>query len=94
MTQLYTLQETAEMLRISHRTMQRLIAGGEIGGCRVGGQWRFTERQIKDYLRSAEQERTSASDGRYTLQPVEVGFAPSAIRAAKEMGQWPGREAS
>jgi excisionase family DNA binding protein len=38
---LYTVAEAAEALRISPRTVYRLIEAGEIGAVRIGKQWRI-----------------------------------------------------
>ena len=47
----FSLKEAAELLRISERTLHRLLEKGEILAARVGTQWRFTELDIDVYLR-------------------------------------------
>jgi excisionase family DNA binding protein len=48
------LQEAAELLDLSWRTMLRRVQAGEIRGLRVGHQWRIRRAEIDRYL--AEQE--------------------------------------
>ena len=47
----FSMKEAAELLRISERTLQRLLDKGEIHAARVGTQWRFTSLDIDVYLR-------------------------------------------
>ena len=44
------LHEVADFLRISHRSVQRLIASGELPAKRVGGVWRVTIGALEAYL--------------------------------------------
>jgi len=48
--QLLTLRETAELLRVSRRTLQRMIEGKKLPVFRVGGQWRVRESQLTKWL--------------------------------------------
>jgi excisionase family DNA binding protein len=41
MQEVLTLDETAALLRVSRRTMFRLLAAKEIPAFKVGGRWRF-----------------------------------------------------
>ena len=49
--EILTLQQAAEMLQISERTIQRMLKAGEIPGSQVGGQWRFDREQLRDMVR-------------------------------------------
>lgn len=42
----YTLAETAEILKVSPRTIFNMLAAKKITGFRVGKDWRFTEQEI------------------------------------------------
>jgi excisionase family DNA binding protein len=42
MKEILTLPEACELLRISRRTMFRLLASGEVPGVKLGGSWRFS----------------------------------------------------
>lgn len=45
-----TPDEAAEYLQISKRTVLDLARSGEIPGCKVGGRWRFSLRQLAHYV--------------------------------------------
>ena len=48
--QILTLREAAEYLRLSQRTLLRLLREGRIPGRKIGGQWRLTERRLTEYV--------------------------------------------
>jgi len=50
MEQLMTTEEVAEYLKVDVVTVRRLINRGELGGYRVGGEFRFTESDVENYL--------------------------------------------
>lgn len=50
METLFTLKEVAETLRVSEETIVRAVKRRELTGIKVGGQWRFTEEGVKEYL--------------------------------------------
>ena len=47
---LYTIEETAEMLGITTRTLQTYIKKGLIRAKKIGKRWRFTEQSINAYV--------------------------------------------
>ena len=49
--EILTLQQAAEMLQISERTIQRMLKKGEIPGSQVGGQWRFDRDLLRAMVR-------------------------------------------
>jgi excisionase family DNA binding protein len=51
---LFTLQEVADTMRVSQRTVRRLIKRGDLAAYKVGdrGQLRVKERDIEGYLES------------------------------------------
>jgi excisionase family DNA binding protein len=51
---LYTKKETAEMLRISPATLDKLVATGWIVSTKIGWQVRFTEKSFNDFIKSGE----------------------------------------
>lgn len=63
---LFTLQEVAETMRVSQRTVRRLIKRGDLAAYKVGdrGQLRVKERDIEGYLESQriQIELTKGSD--------------------------------
>ena len=50
-----TLQQAAEMLRMSNRTIQRLIHRKELPAFKVGGQWRFRESELAKWLQGLQE---------------------------------------
>ena len=53
-----TVEELAEMLKVSPRTVQRIVERKEITALRVGTKWRFRSEWIDEWLR----ENTSARE--------------------------------
>jgi PTS system nitrogen regulatory IIA component len=49
-----TLEQAAEMLQLSTRTIQRLVSKGGMPGRRIGGQWRFDRDQLREWVRGAD----------------------------------------
>lgn len=50
--ELFTLREAAQWLKVSERTVLRLIAAGKLRGRKVGRQWRFDETELRRYYDS------------------------------------------
>ena len=51
---LLTLNEAAELLQVSTRTLQRMIHSGEMPALKVGGQWRVREAQLRQWVENRE----------------------------------------
>lgn len=49
-TELYTLQETAEELKISNSKTYELLATGAIQGFKIGSTWRVTRKALDKYI--------------------------------------------
>ena len=47
---LITLEEAAEVLQISKRTLLRMIQKKEVPAFKVGGQWRIRESQFRKWI--------------------------------------------
>ena len=47
-----TVQEVADLMRVSSMTVYRLIKAGELGAVRVGRSYRVTEDDVDRYLAS------------------------------------------
>ncbi len=50
MTKLMTLKEIADYLRVTEKTVYRLLGQGEIPAVKVGHQWRFAKASIDEWL--------------------------------------------
>ena len=53
MTRLLTLNEAADALRVSVRTVQRLIASGQIRPVHIGRRTLVTEKELEAYCSAA-----------------------------------------
>lgn len=51
--ELLTLDEAKERLRVSRRTVERLIAAGQIRPTRIGRRTLVTERELEAYVAAA-----------------------------------------
>ena len=49
-TDILTVQELAEYLKLNEKTAYRLAAKGEIPGFKVGGSWRFNKVDIDKWI--------------------------------------------
>ena len=58
-----TLAETAQYLKVSEKTIQRLIGTDDIPCVRVGGQWRFIQSSLDHWLEARMQGRSSQKTG-------------------------------
>jgi excisionase family DNA binding protein len=50
---LYTIDEVAEVLKVSHSTVRRLIDSGHLKSVRIGGQIRIRQKDLDDYVASS-----------------------------------------
>lgn len=54
--ELLTIKQVEDRLKLSERTIFRLIKSGELNGFKVGREWRFEESDIDDYIRRQRQK--------------------------------------
>jgi excisionase family DNA binding protein len=71
---LLTLTETAEVLRLSTRTVREYLKRGEVGGKLIGNRWRFRRADLDALLENAPSVRTGCV--------VSLGAAALAIGCA------------
>lgn len=64
-----TTEEVLHYLRVTPRTIYRLIKAGDIPATRVGHQWRFRRSDLDEWLQSR-----SISHYRHPA-PIDVGSA-------------------
>lgn len=57
MSDILTLKETAEYLRVSRQTVYNMIKDRRIKAYKVGREWRFFRSNIMEYLESASRNR-------------------------------------
>ena len=58
---LLTLAEAATILKISKRTLHRMIQHRQIPAFKVGGQWRILESRFQEWVEEEEQLTSKAS---------------------------------
>lgn len=49
---IYTIDEAAKTLKVSTMTVYRYIKAGKLRAAKIGRDWRITEEQLKDFLKS------------------------------------------
>ena len=52
-----TIREVADYLKLAEKTAYRLAAEGKIPGFKVGGSWRFRKSEIDRWIIAQEQGR-------------------------------------
>lgn len=57
----YTVDEIAEVLEVSIKTIRRYIYSGKIGASKIGGQWRINQSQLDDYIKSTSSEHVCSN---------------------------------
>jgi excisionase family DNA binding protein len=51
-TDILTIREVAEYLKLNEKTTYRLASEGKIPGFKVGGAWRFKKLEIDNWIKS------------------------------------------
>jgi len=55
--QLWTVSEVAQFLRVTHKTVYRLVQRGRVPSFKVGWIWRFRRVEIQQWLEEQRPER-------------------------------------
>jgi excisionase family DNA binding protein len=55
-TDVMTVREVAEYLKVKERTIYRLVAKGGIPAFKVGGSWRFRRAEIDEWITRSTQD--------------------------------------
>jgi len=50
MSQLKTMEQVAQWLQLSNRTLAQMVRNGDIPATKIGGSWRFEESEIQNYI--------------------------------------------
>ena len=53
-TDIMTIRDVAEYLKIAEKTAYRLAAEGELPGFKVGGSWRFQRNEIDKWIKDKQ----------------------------------------
>ena len=57
-----TIKEVAEYLKLNEKTTYRLVSEGKIPGFKVGGAWRFRKAEIVRWIKEQEQNALKKQD--------------------------------
>lgn len=61
-TAILTLKEVSAYLKVTERTIYRLVAGKKMPAFKVGGSWRFKKADIDQWI-SDQSENVAAAEG-------------------------------
>lgn len=53
---LYSFNEVAAILNRTRATLLRYVKTGKLEGCKIGGRWCFTKKQIEDFMKPSNKE--------------------------------------
>lgn len=56
----YTKKETAEILGVNPKTVERYLLAGKLKGARLGKGWKISEDDIDAFYEAAKKETTKA----------------------------------
>ena len=62
-TDIMTIREIADYLKLTEKTAYRLTAEGKIPGFKVGGSWRFRRSEIERWIDAQSKNETVRSSG-------------------------------
>ena len=62
MPRLINIDELAEYLRLQKQTIYNWLNQGKISGIKVGGVWRFDQKEIDDWLKSRRMLRSGTKN--------------------------------
>lgn len=55
-TEIFTIKELSNYLKLTEKTGYRLASEGKIPGFKVGGSWRFRKSEIDLWIKNQEQK--------------------------------------
>lgn len=56
-----TIKEVAEFLKLKEKTAYALAARGDIPGFKVGGSWRFRKSELEKWIKQQEKQGADRS---------------------------------
>lgn len=71
--EIYTLEETASLLKISRSTFLRLIKRGVLETCKVGGQYRVLGKEILALFNPRVQQRAKTAYNKMRNKLERIG---------------------
>ncbi len=58
-SEIWTITEVAEYLKVAERTLYRLVAAKKIPAFKVGGTWRFSKTEIEQWIKRQSRDASS-----------------------------------
>lgn len=58
---LLTIEQVAEQLQVSVRTVRRIMDADELKGFKIGKRWRFTQSEVEAYLKRQQEAEEKQS---------------------------------
>lgn len=59
---LFSREDVQKMLGISDSTMFRILSNKQIHGFKVGREWRFTEKDVQDFIDKQRQSESPTNE--------------------------------
>ncbi len=59
----YTINEVAKILKASPSTIRRLLLCGNMGGFKVGADWRVTDQDLKEFVEANRPHKKEVEKG-------------------------------
>jgi excisionase family DNA binding protein len=75
MERLLKTRDIQQLLQVDRITIYRMLDAGELPGIKLGGQWRFPEQAVHDWLEGVKGKRLSEDTSRRPLVPPEEQYA-------------------
>jgi PTS system nitrogen regulatory IIA component len=103
MNDVLTLAEVAAYLKLSEKTLQKMVKNQEIPCAKVGSQWRFSKTVIDDWLRAQmrvipQNDLSRLIEDEYDFVPLSRLFGEDSLihdlkagqnwRSLKKWGPW------
>ena len=70
-TKLYTLGDVSEMTSLTTRTLRNHLKDGTLKGIKLGGQWRFTEEDLNNYLYGINTASKEVTQEKSEISPID-----------------------
>lgn len=87
MNEIMTLEEVAEYLRVSDRTVYEWVQKGEIPGGKIGTSWRFKRSDIENWVNRRLTPRISSESKEFSLT-VPAVLKPESVKLLQSDHKW------
>lgn len=71
----YSVNELAKQLGVTTRSIRNYLHEGKLKGTKVGGQWKFSEQDLYEFLYGSQEKPMSRSENLFMLKaPIVMKF--------------------